>query len=134
MEEIEIPEGLSYTKSHEWARVHDSEVVVGITAYAVAEMNKEIVNVDLPQPGAIVAREDSFGVIDSVKAAFDLYAPVSGRIIAVNDELTTSPELVATSPYRQGWMVRISMEKPEELESLLSATQYRDLIKQEKHQ
>ena len=132
MEEIEIPESLYYTKTHEWARVQGKEVTVGITAYAVAEMNKEIVNVDLPQVGVTVTREEPFGVIDSVKATFDLYAPVSGKIVAVNDEIAASPELVATSPYQRGWMVRISIEDTKQMSHLLSPAQYKDLIKQEK--
>lgn len=131
MEEIQIPEGLYYTKTHEWARVDGDEVTVGITAYAVAEMNKEIVHVDLPEIGAVVTQEEPFGVIDSVKAAFDLYAPVSGRVVALNDGVAASPELVATSPYGDGWMVRISMEKPQELDNLLSTAQYKELLKQE---
>ena len=131
MEEIQIPEGLYYTKTHEWARVSGNEATVGITAYAVAEMNKEIVHVELPEIGTDATQEESFGVIDSVKAAFDLYAPVSGKIVALNDEVAASPELVATSPYRDGWMVRISMEKPQDVNNLLSADQYKELIKQE---
>jgi glycine cleavage system H protein len=132
MQELELPQDLYYTKTHEWARVREGEATVGITAYAVAEMNKEIVNVDLPHPGTAVTREEPFGVIDSVKAAFDLYAPVSGKIVAVNDDVMATPELVATSPYTRGWMVRISLEKPEETDSLLTAAQYRELIEQEK--
>ncbi len=128
---LDIPEDLSYTRTHEWARVQNDEVTVGITAYATEQMNKEIVNVDLPAVGTQLAQNASFGVIDSVKAAFDLYAPVAGEVIEVNQQVLDDPAIVAGAPFQEGWMIKIRMESAEDLKSLLSPDDYRELIKSE---
>jgi len=128
---LDIPEDIFYTRTHEWARVHNDEVTVGITAYATDQMNKEIVNVDLPTVGTQLAQNASLGVIDSVKAAFDLYAPVAGEVIEVNQQVLDDPAIVAGSPFQEGWMIKIRMESAEDIKSLLAPDDYRELIKSE---
>lgn len=126
-----IPDDLLYTRTHEWARVRNDEVTVGITAYAIEQMNKEIVNVELPTVGTQLAQNASFGVIDSVKAAFDLYAPVGGEVVEVNQQILDDPAIVASSPFHEGWMIKIRMGSTDDLKSLLRAEDYRELIKSE---
>ena len=127
----DIPQDLYYTKSHEWAKFEEDVVIVGITDHAVEQMNREIIHVDLPEVGRVANKEDSIGVIDSVKAAFDIYAPMSGEIVAINEELVPQPELVANSPYKNGWMLKIKPSQlEEELPSLLSPEQYKQLIEE----
>jgi len=103
---VSAPAGLRYAASHEWAKLDGVRVRVGITAFAVAEI-KDVVFVDLPAAGTAVKAGKSFGAIETVKAAFDLYAPVSGTIRAVNAALAASPETVTKDPYGEGWMIEI---------------------------
>ncbi len=124
-----IPGNLQYAKTHEWVRVEDGEVVVGLSAYAVEQMEKEIVNVDLPQPGAKVEKGGSFGVVDSIKSAFDIYSPVSGEVTKVNSPVLEKPEIVAESPYQNGWLVRIRMNNRDDLNDLMNAAQYEEFLK-----
>lgn len=119
-----MPQNLRYMESHEWARQEEDVVTVGITDYAQAEI-QDIVYVELPEVGTHVTQKTEFGVIESVKAAFDLYAPVSGEVIAVNDSLVDAPEHVNTSPYDAGWLIKISMTDSTELAVLLDAETYR---------
>ena len=127
-----IPENLYYTKNHEWAKIEGDLIVVGISDYAVEQMNRELVGLDLPESGTSIKQEESFGVIDSVKAAFDIYAPVSGEIVEVHSDLTTKPEQIAESPYEDGWLIKIKPSRlHEDLENLLSAEQYKILIEEE---
>ncbi len=127
-----IPDDLYYTKNHEWARIEGDFVVVGITEYAVEQMNRELVGLDLPEKGITIKQDDSFGVIDSVKAAFDIYAPVSGEIIEVNDDLTSAPEKIADSPYETGWLIKIKPSQLQhDLENLLSAEHYKKFVEEE---
>ncbi len=128
---LNIPEDIFYTRTHEWARVQNDEVTVGTTAYATEQMNKEIVNVDLPTVGTQLAQNAGLGVIDSVKAAFDLYAPVAGEVIEVNQQVLDDPAIVAGSPFQEGWMIKIRMESAEDIKSLLAPDDYRELIKSE---
>ena len=128
MMEYEILTGLLYAKSHEWARVSGSTVTVGISAYAVQQMDKEIVNVDLCAKGTVLTNGQSFGVVDSVKAAFDLYAPVGGEVIEVNNSVVKTPELVAISPYGEGWMIKMTLSQPSDLNDLLKPEDYKKLI------
>ena len=118
-----FPQKLRYMESHEWARQAEDVVTVGITDYAQAEI-QDIVYVELPEVGMHVTQKTEFGVIESVKAAFDLYAPVSGEVIAVNETLVDAPEHVNTSPYADGWLIKIRMDAPAELEALLDAAGY----------
>ena len=120
-----------YTKDHEWARQEGNRVVVGITDYAQKELG-DVVFVELPEVGATVAVMDTFGVVESVKAVSDLYAPVSGIVVDANIVLEDQPELVNASPYGQGWMVVVEAAHVEELQQLLTAAEYQVYVAQEK--
>lgn len=124
---MEIPEGLRYTKEHEWVRVEGAEVVIGITDYAQGELG-DIVFVDLPDAGRRIRRTEPFGTIEAVKAVSDLFSPVTGEIIAVNEALRDDPGAVNKAPYTDGWMVRAKMASTAEVETLLTAAQYRELL------
>lgn len=128
---MEFPANLRYTKEHEWARQEGNRVVVGITDYAQKELG-DVVFVELPEVGTTIAAMDTFGVVESVKAVSDLYAPVSGTIVEANTILEDQPELVNASPYGQGWMVVIEAAHPEELQQLLPAAEYQAYVAQEK--
>ena len=122
----EIPENLSYTKDHEWASLQDDgKVKVGITDHAQDALS-DVVFVELPDVGSEFVKGDAMAVAESVKAASDIYAPVSGKIISINDKLEESPELINESPYEFGWMVVIEPEG--ELEGLLDSNAYREVI------
>ena len=128
MAEIRVPDNLLYTEEHEYVmRVGDDEIIVGITDYAQGELS-DVVFVELPEVGSSFARMEAFGTIEAVKAVSDLYSPVSGEITEVNEELTTSPEIVKSSPYEKGWMVKIKMTNTAELDSLLKAADYKGII------
>ena len=118
-----------YTKEHEWVRVEDDLGTVGITDYAQDQLG-DIVYLDLPSPGTQVKQLDKLGEIESVKAVSDLYSPVSGEVTEVNQEIIDRPELVNQSPYEEGWLVRLRLADPAELDSLLTAEQYDELIAQ----
>ena len=123
------PTDRRYTKEHEWVRVEDNVGVVGVTDYAQDQLG-DIVYLDLPSPGTQVKQLEKLGEIESVKAASDLCSPVSGEVVEVNQELTDRPELVNQSPYEEGWLVRIRLADPAEVDSLLTAEQYDELIAQ----
>jgi glycine cleavage system H protein len=123
-----IPSDMLYTKSHEWVRIEGDEVVVGITHFAQDQLG-DITFVELPQPGDAFTAGDEMGTVESVKAASEIYMPVDGEIIAVNEELEAQPELVNQEPYDDGWMVRI---KPEgEVAGLLSSEEYAEYLETE---
>ena len=124
---MKVPRELRYTKEHEWVRVKGAEAEVGITDYAQGELG-DVIFVEVPQPGSKVARTKPFGTIDAVKTVSDLFAPVSGEVTAVNEALQKSPVLVNQSPYEKGWMVRIKLEDPSEVEQLLTAEEYEKLL------
>jgi glycine cleavage system H protein len=128
---MEFPANLRYTKEHEWARQEGNRVVVGITDYAQKELG-DVVFVELPEVGATVAVMDTFGVVESVKAVSDLYAPVSGTVVDANIVLEDQPELVNASPYGQGWMAVVEAAHVEELQQLLTAAEYQVYVAQEK--
>jgi len=121
----DIPEGLKYTEEHEYVRETEAadEFVVGITDYAQGELG-DVVFVELPSPGDSFARMDVFGTIEAVKAVSDLYSPLSGEVVAVNEALNDDPALVNSDPYGEGWMVRIRARDMSELDGLLSDTDY----------
>lgn len=121
------PEDLRYTKEHEWARLEGARVRVGITQFA-AERLSDVVFIELPAQGAKVKQEEAFGVVESVKAVSDLYAPISGTVVEVNPALGDHPELVNQDPYGEGWMLLIEPAESGELQRLLSADDYRRLI------
>ncbi|HXI79353.1 MAG TPA: glycine cleavage system protein GcvH [Verrucomicrobiae bacterium] len=122
-----VPTDLRYTKDHEWVRVEGKEATVGITEYAASQLG-DIVFVELPDVGRSLAQFAAFGVVESVKAVSDLFAPVSGAVAAINDALAGSPESVNTDPYGAGWMVRLELGDPAEIDELLDATAYDALI------
>jgi glycine cleavage system H protein len=124
---MNIPKDLRYTKEHEWVRVKDGEAVMGITDFAQGELG-DVIFVDLPAPGTRVSQMKSFGSIDAVKTVSDLFAPVSGEIVAVNTELKENPALVNQSPYEKGWMVKIRLASPAEVESLLTPEGYGETL------
>ena len=124
---MDVPEELRYTHDHEWLRVEGDEATVGITAYAADQLG-DVVFVELPDVGTALSGRQSFGVVESVKAVSDLYAPVAGEVVAVNDALTSQPELVNSDPYGEGWMLRVRLGDHEELDALSDAAAYRELI------
>lgn len=122
-----------YTETDEWAlKRDDGRILVGITDYAQKQL-RDIVGIELPDTGIEVSRGDSVGVVESIKATSDYYAPVSGRIIEVNEALLEQPELINIDPYGKGWILVIEPSKPEEYEQLLTPEQYAEKIKKEKH-
>ncbi len=134
---MNIPDELHYTREHEWARIEGDIAVVGITDYAQDKLG-DIVFVELPEPGTTVtqvveADENAagFGTIEAVKAVADLYPPVSGEIVEVNQKLEDAPETVNQDPYGEGWMVKIKITNPNEVNNLLDSNTYRQLIEQE---
>jgi glycine cleavage system H protein len=126
---MEFPNNLRYTKEHEWVRVEDDgSVVVGITDYAQDQLG-DIVFVELPEVSEdAVTKDEPFAVVESVKAVSDIYAPLTGTVVEVNDELPNSPEVVNQDPYGDGWMVRMELEAKDELEELMSAAEYEELV------
>jgi glycine cleavage system H protein len=123
------PDNLKYTKEHEWVRLESEVGTVGITDYAQDQLG-DIVFVELPAPGKQVKQMEKFGEIESVKAVSELYSPVTGEVVEANPALASQPELVNDSPYGEGWMLRIRLSDPGELDKLLSALEYDDFIAQ----
>jgi len=124
---MNVPEDLQYAQSHEWLRLDGETCTVGITDHAQAELT-DVVYVELPKVGAKVAAAQQVCVIESVKAASDIYTPISGTIVAVNEALTANPALLNTDPYGDGWIFKITVEAGEEIEKLKSPAQYREQI------
>lgn len=124
---MNIPSNLRYTKEHEWIRVEGNEAYVGITDYAQSELG-EIVFVDINTEGETLAQEEVFGSVEAVKTVSDLNMPVSGEVLEINEAINDQPELVNNDPYGEGWMIKISVASPEELDNLLDAEGYKALI------
>ena len=124
---MSVPTDLRYTKDHEWVRAEGDTATVGVTAYAADQLG-DIVFVELPEAGRSLEQFAAFGVVESVKAVSDLFAPVSGEVVEANAALAASPELVNTSPYEDGWMVRVRVADPAQLDDLLDAEAYDALI------
>jgi len=124
---MEFPEGLRYTKDHEWVRVTKEGAVVGITSFAQDELG-EIVYVDPPAVGAVLAQKGVLCVVESTKAASDVYAPISGKVIEVNARLAQEPSLINSDPYGEGWLVKLSEVDDAQLDALLSAANYQALV------
>ena len=123
----EVPVELKFLSSHEWVLVEGNVATIGVSDHA-QELLGDLVYVELPEQGSTIAAGDSVGVIESVKAASDTYAPLSGEIIEVNDELEDAPEKINNDPYGDGWMYKIAIEDAEEVENLLNAEAYTDSI------
>ena len=124
---MNIPENLKYTKDHEWVLIENNIATVGITDFAQGELG-DIVYVEVDTIGETVDCEAVFGTVEAVKTVSDLFAPLTGKIIAFNEELTSTPELVNSDPYGQGWMVKTEIENPDEIDNLLSHEAYSALI------
>ena len=122
-----VPAELRYTKDHEWVRVEGDEATIGITAYAADQLG-DIVFVELPDVGRDLAQFATFGVVESVKAVSDLFAPLGGDVTGINDELTGTPELVNSDPYGAGWMLRVRVADTAQLDDLLAPDAYDALI------
>ena len=127
---MEFPEELKYTEEHEWVLVEDDVITVGITDFAQDSLG-DVVFVELPEVGARVEAGKAFGVVESVKAVSDIYAPVTGEVVEVNEELPDTPEILNTSPYEDGWMIKIKLSDPSELEDLLDADGYREFTEED---
>ena len=121
-----VPGDLRYTKDHEWIRIEGDEAVVGITQYAADQLG-DIVFVELPDTGRAIDQHATFGVVESVKAVSDLFAPVGGEVVATNDGLAGSPEVVNADPYGAGWMVRVKLADPGQVDALLDPAAYEQL-------
>jgi glycine cleavage system H protein len=124
---MNIPENLRYTKEHEWIKVENDSAIVGISDYAQNELG-DIVFVELPKTGDAVESMKPFGSIEAVKSVSDIFAPVSGVIIEVNQELESSPQLINQDPYGKGWIVKLKISNPQELDQLLSPGDYQSLV------
>jgi glycine cleavage system H protein len=125
--EMNIPENLKYTKDHEWVSVEGDVATVGITDFAQGELG-DIVYVEIETEGETLDQEEVFGSVEAVKTVSDLFMPLSGEVIAFNEDLEANPESVNSNPYEDGWMIKIRLSKPEELEGLLDAPAYTELI------
>ncbi|NLC14931.1 MAG: glycine cleavage system protein GcvH, partial [Firmicutes bacterium] len=123
------PEDLKYTKEHEWVRVDNGKARVGVTFYAQDQLG-DVVFVELPEVGTEIRAGAMFATVESVKAVSDVYAPVSGTIVEVNEALNDSPELVNEDPYNEGWMVVIELSDPSELDNLMDSTAYQKMVEE----
>ena len=122
-----VPTDLRYTNDHEWVRVDGDEATIGITAYAADQLG-DIVFVELPEAGRSLEQFAAFGVVESVKAVSDLFAPVSAEVVEANEDLKATPELVNSDPYEAGWMLRVRLADPTQVDDLLDAVAYDTLI------
>ena len=124
---MNIPVNLKYTKEHEWLKIEDNIAYVGITDFAQSELG-DIVFVELPNLDEEFAQNDIFGTIEAVKTLADLYIPISGKIIAINDKLENEPELINNDPYEDGWIVKVEISNPSDIDLLLNENDYKELI------
>lgn len=127
---MEFPDDLKYSKEHEWVLVEGGVATIGITDYAQEQLG-DIVFVELPAIGDKVSKEDAFGVVESVKSVNDIYAPISGKVLEVNDDLPENPEMVNDDPYGDGWMIKIDLADAEELDDLMTAEEYKEYVAEE---
>lgn len=121
---MKFPDKFLYTLQHEWLLIEDKTVTVGITDHAQDALGDIVYLGDFPEPGDRVDREDVIGVVESVKATSDIFSPISGKVIEINEELDDAPELINESPYVDGWIIKIKMTEPDELEDMLTAEAY----------
>jgi len=128
---MELPEGLKFSKEHEWVLVEGKTATIGITEFAQEELG-DIVYVELPEVGEKVVKDDPFGAVESVKAVSDVYAPVSGTVLEINDLLPDNPETINDDPYGDGWMIRVEMTDMDDLRDLMSGEEYAEYVAQQK--
>ena len=124
---MNIPQELKYTKDHEWVRVEGNHAVIGVTDFAQKELG-DIVYVDVDTEGETVEKDEVFGSVEAVKTVSDLLMPITGEVVAFNESLEDAPEMVNNDPYGDGWMIKVAISDANELESLLTAEQYTDLV------
>ena len=127
---MNFPDDLRYTREHEWARKKGRNVAVGITEFAQEQLG-DVVYLELPDVGDAVKKGESFGVVESTKAVSELFAPVSGKVVEVNDPLADAPQTINEDPYEEGWMVVIEPSDPKELDSLMDAKAYRAFVEEQ---
>ena len=126
---MEFPANLSYTKDHEWIRLEEdgSTATIGITDFAQGELG-DIVYVDIEEPGSEIEQDDVFGTVEAVKTVSDLFMPVSGKIVSINETINDNPELINESPYDEGWMIKIEVRDAADIDALMSASQYAEMV------
>ncbi len=125
-----IPEELLYTESHEWVRIEDNIAIIGITFFAQEQLG-DLTFIELPSPGSLVEAGQEMGTVESVKAASEIYSPVTGEVLEINEELEDSPELVNDEPYEKGWMIKVTLSQ--DPQGLLNAEEYKKLTESEAH-
>lgn len=130
---MEFPEGLKYSKEHEWVLVEGNTATIGITEFAQEELG-DIVYVELPEVGEKIVKDDPFGAVESVKAVSDVYAPVSGTVLEVNDLLPDNPETINDDAYGDGWMIRVEISDKDDLNDLMSSDEYAEYVQQQKEE
>ena len=124
---MNFPSDLKYTKEHEWVRVEGDVATIGITEFAQSELG-DIVFIDINTIGDSIGQDEIFGAVEAVKTVSDLFMPISGEVLEKNDDLDSSPESVNSDPYGAGWMIKVKMSNPSEMDGLLSAETYRDMV------
>ncbi len=127
---VEIKSDLKYTKSHEWIKVDGDSVTMGVSDFAQSELG-DITYLELPEPGEAVTRNEPLGVIESVKAASDIYSPVTGEIVEANENVVDAPESVNSSPYDDAWLVKIKLSDPSQLDELMDSAAYEKFVEEE---
>jgi glycine cleavage system H protein len=127
---MNFPDDVRYTKDHEWVRAKGGQFVVGITDFAQDQLG-DVVFVELPDVGDVVKKGESFGVVESTKAVSELFAPVSGKVVEVNDPLTDAPETINEDPYEEGWMIVVEPSDAKEVETLMDAATYRAFVEEQ---
>jgi len=130
LEELFLPDDVHYTETHEWARDEEATVVVGVNDYAQDQLG-DIVFVELPEIGDTFEKGEEFGTLESVKAVSEIYMPVAGKVTAINEALSETPELVNQEPYNSGWMVEIEPDDPDEIHNLMTSDEYMEMLKGE---
>jgi len=125
---MNLPENLKYTDDHEWVSVKDDVAIIGITDFAQSELG-DIIFVEFPDTGMSINQKDSVGTLEAVKTVADIYSPVTGEVIEINDNLESSPELINEDPYEEGWILKIKISNKDELDGLLSNSDYEKMIK-----
>ena len=126
---MEFPQGLRYSQEHEWVAVDGNIATIGITDYAQEQLG-DVVYVELPAIGKTLNKEETFGVVESVKAVSDIYAPVSGTVSEINAELPNTPELVNADPYGKAWMIRVQLSNPQEVNEMMDAAAYQKFVEE----